>query len=118
MENLSTAMMAGQRAVDLATERYDRGLTDFLNVVDAERQFYDLQEQYAEAQVDPRRAVRAALQKPWGRVAELSSRSGHSPTSTGHHRRVSASAEQFCPVMRFESGRRCAASRRTALCPQ
>jgi hypothetical protein len=26
-------------------------LTDFLNVVDAERQFYDLQEQYASAQV-------------------------------------------------------------------
>jgi NodT family efflux transporter outer membrane factor (OMF) lipoprotein len=52
MEQLSTAMIAGQRAVDLATERYSRGLTDFLNVVDAERQFYDLQEQYAEAQVD------------------------------------------------------------------
>ncbi len=51
MQNLSTAMVAGQRAVDLATSRYDRGLTDFLNVVDAERQFYDLQEQYAEAQV-------------------------------------------------------------------
>jgi outer membrane protein TolC len=51
MENLSTAMMAGQRAVDLATSRYNRGLTDFLNVVDAERQFYDLQEQYAEAQI-------------------------------------------------------------------
>jgi NodT family efflux transporter outer membrane factor (OMF) lipoprotein len=51
MENLSTAMVAGQRAVDLATSRYNRGLTDFLNVVDAERQFYDLQEQYAEAQV-------------------------------------------------------------------
>src|SRR5579863_374191 len=51
LENLSTAMIAGQRAVDLATSRYNRGLTDFLNVVDAERQFYDLQEQYAEAQV-------------------------------------------------------------------
>jgi len=51
MENLSTAMVAGQRAVDLATSRYNRGLTDFLNVVDAERQFYELQEQYAEAQV-------------------------------------------------------------------
>jgi outer membrane protein TolC len=51
MENLGTAMLAGQRAVDLATARYDRGLTDFLNVVDAERQFYDLQEQYALAQV-------------------------------------------------------------------
>ena len=51
MEKLGTAMTAGQRAVDLATARYNRGLTDFLNVVDAERQFYDLQEQYAEAQV-------------------------------------------------------------------
>jgi len=51
LEKLGTAMTAGQRAVDLATARYDRGLTDFLNVVDAERQFYDLQEQYAEAQV-------------------------------------------------------------------
>jgi NodT family efflux transporter outer membrane factor (OMF) lipoprotein len=51
MEKLSTAMMAGQRAVDLATSRYERGLTDYLNVVDAERQFYVLQEQYAQAQV-------------------------------------------------------------------
>ena len=51
MEKLTDAMRAGQRAVDLATARYNRGLTDFLNVVDAERQFYDLQEQYAEAQV-------------------------------------------------------------------
>ena len=51
LKNLGDAMIAGQRAVDLATERYDRGLTDFLNVVDAERQFYDLQEEYARAQV-------------------------------------------------------------------
>jgi NodT family efflux transporter outer membrane factor (OMF) lipoprotein len=51
LKNLGEAMIAAQRAVDLSTERYDRGLTDFLNVVDAERQFYDLQEQYAAAQV-------------------------------------------------------------------
>jgi NodT family efflux transporter outer membrane factor (OMF) lipoprotein len=51
LKNLGDAMIAGQRAVDLATERYNRGLTDFLNVVDAERQFYDLQLQYAVAQV-------------------------------------------------------------------
>ncbi len=51
LEHLSTAMVAAQRAVDLATARYNRGLTDFLNVVDAERQFYDLQEQYVDAQV-------------------------------------------------------------------
>jgi NodT family efflux transporter outer membrane factor (OMF) lipoprotein len=51
MKNLGDAMIAGLRAVDLATERYNRGLTDFLNVVDAERQFYDLQLQFAVAQV-------------------------------------------------------------------
>jgi NodT family efflux transporter outer membrane factor (OMF) lipoprotein len=51
LKNLGEAMVAGQRAVDLATERYNRGLTDFLNVVDAERQFDDLQLQYAVAQV-------------------------------------------------------------------
>jgi NodT family efflux transporter outer membrane factor (OMF) lipoprotein len=51
LKNLGDAMIAAQRAVDLATERYNRGLTDFLNVVDAQRQFYELQEQYAAAQV-------------------------------------------------------------------
>jgi NodT family efflux transporter outer membrane factor (OMF) lipoprotein len=51
LKNLGEAMIAGQRAVDLSTERYNRGLTDFLNVIDAERQFYDLQEQYAATQV-------------------------------------------------------------------
>jgi outer membrane protein TolC len=48
---LETALTASQRAVTLATERYQRGLTDFLNVVDAERQEYDIEEQYAATQV-------------------------------------------------------------------
>ncbi len=48
---LGTALVAGQRAVTLANERYERGVTDFLNVVDAERAEYDLEEQYAETQV-------------------------------------------------------------------
>jgi NodT family efflux transporter outer membrane factor (OMF) lipoprotein len=51
LERLGEAMTAGQRAVDLATERYNRGLTDYLNVIDAEREFYALEDQYAEAQV-------------------------------------------------------------------
>jgi NodT family efflux transporter outer membrane factor (OMF) lipoprotein len=34
---LGDALVASQRAVTLANERYARGLTDFLNVVDAER---------------------------------------------------------------------------------
>jgi NodT family efflux transporter outer membrane factor (OMF) lipoprotein len=48
---LETALLASQRAVTLANERYERGLTDFLNVVDAERQEYDIEEQYSSAQV-------------------------------------------------------------------
>jgi NodT family efflux transporter outer membrane factor (OMF) lipoprotein len=49
LDALGRAMLAGERAVQLATERYNRGLTDFLNVVDAERQYYELQEQYTSA---------------------------------------------------------------------
>ena len=48
---LDTALVASQRAVQLANERYERGLTDFLNVVDAERQEYGLQQQYTDGQV-------------------------------------------------------------------
>lgn len=48
--HLDAALVASQRAVTLATERYERGLTDFLNVADAERQEYDLEDQYASAQ--------------------------------------------------------------------
>ena len=48
----STALVASQRAVTLANERYERGLTDFLNVVDAQREEYDIQEQYTGAQVN------------------------------------------------------------------
>jgi outer membrane protein TolC len=51
LERLGTALVASQRAVTLANERYTRGLTDFLNVVNAERQEYDIEEQYTDAQV-------------------------------------------------------------------
>jgi outer membrane protein TolC len=47
---LDDALVASQRAVTLANERYERGLTDFLNVVDAQRQEYDIEEQYTDAQ--------------------------------------------------------------------
>jgi len=51
INKLGDALVASQRAVTLANERYTRGLTDFLNVVDAERQEYDIEEQYTNAQV-------------------------------------------------------------------
>ncbi len=51
LAQLGIALAASQRAVTLATERYERGLTDFLNVVDAQRQEYDIEEAYTAAQV-------------------------------------------------------------------
>jgi NodT family efflux transporter outer membrane factor (OMF) lipoprotein len=50
LRNLGEAVVASQRATELATQRYDRGLTDFLNVIDAQRQEYDLEGQFAVAQ--------------------------------------------------------------------
>jgi NodT family efflux transporter outer membrane factor (OMF) lipoprotein len=52
LQNLTDALVASERAVTLAHQRYNRGLTDFLNVTDAERQLYELQDQYAIAQED------------------------------------------------------------------
>lgn len=50
IQALAAAVSASAEALRLARERYDRGLTDFLNVVDAERQAFGLEAQYAEAQ--------------------------------------------------------------------
>jgi NodT family efflux transporter outer membrane factor (OMF) lipoprotein len=50
LRNLDRALAASQRSVTLATERYERGLTDFLNVLDAQRQEYQLEDQYAATQ--------------------------------------------------------------------
>jgi len=51
LQNLGEGVVAAERALTLANERYNRGLTQFLDVVDAERQLYDLERQYIEAQV-------------------------------------------------------------------
>ena len=50
LNNLGDALTASQQAEDYASERYKRGLTDFLNVLDAQRQEYVLEDQYAIAQ--------------------------------------------------------------------
>jgi NodT family efflux transporter outer membrane factor (OMF) lipoprotein len=46
--SLDLALDAARQATKVATERYDRGLTDFLNVLDAERQQFALEQQRAE----------------------------------------------------------------------
>ena len=50
LRELSVALEQSKRAVTLATERYERGLTDFLNVLDAERQEFMIEDQNAIAQ--------------------------------------------------------------------
>jgi len=50
VKSLGDALVASQQAVKLATERYDRGLTDYLNVVQAERAEYSIEEQYVGTQ--------------------------------------------------------------------
>lgn len=50
VESLSLAIDASLRAVELAEQRYNRGLTDFLNVIDARRQQYSLEDEYISAQ--------------------------------------------------------------------
>jgi len=48
VRSLDLALDAARQATKVATERYDRGLTDFLNVLDAERQQFALGQQRAE----------------------------------------------------------------------
>jgi len=48
--SLNEALVASQRAVTLANERYNRGLTDYLNVVAAEDAEYSIEEQYIQTQ--------------------------------------------------------------------
>ena len=50
LHNLDDALTASQQAVTLASKRYDRGLTDMLNVIDAQRQQFELEQQYITAQ--------------------------------------------------------------------
>lgn len=50
LHSLDNALAEARHAVELATERYERGVTDFLYVLDAQRQEYELRSQYGAAQ--------------------------------------------------------------------
>jgi NodT family efflux transporter outer membrane factor (OMF) lipoprotein len=50
LDNLKVALEASQESVSLATQRYDRGLIDSLNVIDAQRQEFQLEQDYVAAQ--------------------------------------------------------------------
>ena len=50
LRHLAEALTAARRAVTLATERFDRGLIESLNVIDAQRVEYEIEQQYVSAQ--------------------------------------------------------------------
>jgi NodT family efflux transporter outer membrane factor (OMF) lipoprotein len=50
LRHLGDALTAARRAVSLAQQRFDRGVTDSLNVIDAQRQEYVLEQEYVSAQ--------------------------------------------------------------------
>jgi len=50
LADLGNALSASQKSVTLASQRYTRGLTDALNIIDAERQEFDIETQYITAE--------------------------------------------------------------------
>lgn len=74
LRELSVALEQSRRAVQLATQRYERGLTDFLNVLDAQRQEFEIEDQNAvarEAVVVQYIALYKALGGGWELYDEL-----------------------------------------------
>jgi hypothetical protein len=89
----------------LASERYERGLTDFLNVADAQRQEYDLQGQYALAQMTLAEqfvAVYRALGGGWEQYGEPPPVRAPQPAIVAMFRRL-FNPESY--PTRFEPGR-------------
>ncbi|MBL9000601.1 MAG: efflux transporter outer membrane subunit [Phycisphaerae bacterium] len=63
--SLAAAETASKRALDLATERFTSGIGDFLNVLDAQRALYELQDQLVTSETDVTRSL-IALYKALG----------------------------------------------------
>jgi NodT family efflux transporter outer membrane factor (OMF) lipoprotein len=74
LDQLGQALDASKRAVALASGRYERGLIDFLNVLDAQRQLFELQDQYTvaqQAEVEQYIAVYKALGGGWQNFQQI-----------------------------------------------
>jgi NodT family efflux transporter outer membrane factor (OMF) lipoprotein len=50
LHNLDNALTAAKQAVQVVSQRYERGFTNYLDVLDAQRELYALQGQYAATQ--------------------------------------------------------------------
>ena len=72
LRHLADALKAARRAVTLATERFDRGLINSLNVIDAQRQEFAIEQQYMIRAANRRGATGQALQIARRRLGGLS----------------------------------------------
>ena len=99
MEKLSTAMVAAERALQLATSRYNRGSDGFSQRCRCRAPTLRSRRTVLGRASGARRAVRAALQELRRRLAELSGSSRHPPAAAGDHCRVSPGLKQLIAVM-------------------
>lgn len=91
LRDLEVALQQARRAVTLATERYERGITDFLYLLDAEREEYTIEDQAAvarEAAVVQYIAVYKALGGGWELYDALPPIKGSQPAVIAAARRV------------------------------
>jgi NodT family efflux transporter outer membrane factor (OMF) lipoprotein len=93
VQHLSKAVDASRRALDFHTGRYRQGISDFLNVLDAARQQYELEGQYAVAQLAVAVAYIAlykALGGGWELFQEIPPIESPEPALVASVRRLSA----------------------------
>jgi NodT family efflux transporter outer membrane factor (OMF) lipoprotein len=93
VQHLSQAVDASRRALDFNTGRYQQGISDFLNVLDAARQEYELEGQYAVAQLAVAVAYIAlykALGGGWELFQEIPPMAPPDPALVASVRRLSA----------------------------
>jgi NodT family efflux transporter outer membrane factor (OMF) lipoprotein len=72
LQHLQAAVTASDRAAKLTRALYERGLTDYLNVLDAERQLFTLEDQAAvsqEAVVTDWASINKSLGRGWETIA-------------------------------------------------
>ncbi len=68
MQSLSEATQAARKAVELAQHKYQAGLTDFNNVLDAQRSLLSFQEQLAQSEGKRCLQPGPPVQGPWRRL--------------------------------------------------
>ena len=109
--HLGEGVLAAAARGGACEERYDRGLTDFLNVVDAQRELYDLQGQYAQAQVAQGEEF-VQLYKTWRWLGELPVGAGDPQAAAGDCCSLPPRTDELGALKSSEAPSRCRAAAR------